>query len=110
MSILSDALPSNLQKNLPAVHPTQDEKENQEIAEGKPNGIVFSQIAFKSVAHGMDNATEVDSFSQHIGSNGVHTVNFQPFHATGMPLAVYPVIEQPHQQEAVAAGEQGHAA
>lgn len=58
------------------VHPTQNEKENQKIAEGKPNGIVFSQITFESVAHGMDNATEVDRFAQHIGGNGVHAVKF----------------------------------
>lgn len=92
------------------VHPAKDEEENQKIAKGKPNGIVFSQIAFESVAHGMDHATEIDYFSQHIGSDGVHTVKFQPFHATDMSLTVYPVVEQSHQQETVASGEQGHAA
>lgn len=57
----------------------------------------------------MDYAAEVDDFAYHVGGDGVGAVDFQPVEAAGPAKAVNDVERQCHQQEAYAAGEEGHA-
>ena len=93
-----------------AVHPAEDEEEDEEIHESEPRGVESPQVWLQTVADRGSYTAEVDDFAQQVGRDGVHAIHLQPLQAADVPLIINPVVEQSHEQEATASGKEGHAA
>ena len=76
-----------------AVHPAEDEEEDEEVHEGEPRGVEAAQVLLQAVAEGGGYAAEVDDFAQQVGRDGVHAINLQPLQAADVPLVINPVVE-----------------
>ena len=82
-----------LQEQLVAVHPAEDEEEDEEVHEGEPRGVEAAQVLLQAVADRGSYTAEVDDFAQQVGRDGVHAINLQPLQTADMPLIINPVVE-----------------
>ena len=95
-------------ENLVAVHPTEDEEQYEAVAEGEEEIVVIAEEGLETITYGVDNATEVDAFANHVGGNGIHAVPLQPLQTATPFQHVDDVIEECQEQVAVAARYECH--
>ena len=101
---------SHAEEDFVAIQEVEDEEEDGDVAELDEEAVVVANVLLQPEEEGAADALEADDVADDVGGDAVHAIDFQERQVTVVAAAVYPIVEQAHEQETVAAADEHHGA